>query len=264
MDTQPQQAKGYVDSAYLQTTAELLQQFKLRSYAWMDIQPGQTVLDVGCGPATDTIPLGRLVGPAGQAIGVDHDQEMIAEADRRAFEAGVSAWVSHRQASVSELPIAANSFDASRSERVFQHLQEPQQALAEMLRVTKPGGRVVVWDADWGTLSIDTGDAMIERTLVRIVAENNVHNGFSGRQLYRLFKQQGLEVVTVEANTLFFTNYPLMREVVGMEYVEGEALATGALSHAELLHWHDSLEQAQANNWFFASVTGMLIAGKKI
>ena len=49
------QPKGYVDPEYLQVAAQVVQQSKQRSYTYMHVQPGQRLLDVGCGPATDTI-----------------------------------------------------------------------------------------------------------------------------------------------------------------------------------------------------------------
>lgn len=49
--------KGYVDSDYLQLVAGIVAQYKQRTYALMHVEPGHTVLDVGCGPGTDTIPL---------------------------------------------------------------------------------------------------------------------------------------------------------------------------------------------------------------
>lgn len=113
------QPKGYVDSEYLQAAARLLHPAKERSYVLMQMQPGHKVLDVGCGPGTDTITLGQIVGSTGRVWGVDYDAAMVAEADRRAENAGVSAWVKHRQADASALPWEANEFDACRSERLF-------------------------------------------------------------------------------------------------------------------------------------------------
>jgi ubiquinone/menaquinone biosynthesis C-methylase UbiE len=162
--------KGYVDTAYLQTTAELLNAFKQLTYERMRAQPGQKVLDVGCGPGTDTIPLAQCVGSSGRVIGVDYDAEMITEADQRALRAGVSSWVTHKRADAMALPFESNFFDACRSERLFQHLPDPAKVLSEMTRVTKSGGWVVVLDADWGTLSADASDTEIERRLMRAKA----------------------------------------------------------------------------------------------
>jgi ubiquinone/menaquinone biosynthesis C-methylase UbiE len=257
------QPKGYVDTQYLQTTADLLQGFKLRSYEWMQIQPGHVVLDVGCGPASDTLALAQLVGSDGHVSGVDYDPEMVAEAEYRAMQAGVHGWVSHKQGVTDALPYPSNHFDSSRSERVFQHLINPCQALDEMTRVTKPGGRVVVWDADWGTLTIDTDEVETERKLVRIMTEITVNNGYSGRQLYRMFKQQSLTGLVFEANTMFFDNYSMLRTIVGFDFVEREALAMGKVTQEELNRWHASLERADSKGWFFGSVNGILIAGEK-
>lgn len=257
------QPKGYVDTQYLQTTATLLQEFKQRSYEWMRIQPGHVVLDVGCGPASDTLALAGLVGPHGQVSGLDHDPEMVAEAEYRAMQAGVSSWVSHRQGSTDELPYPSNHFDSCRSERVFQHLKNPVLALEEMTRVTKPGGRIVVWDADWGTLTIDTDEVETERKLVRLMTEITVNNGYSGRRLFRMFKQRSLTRVVFEANTMFFDDYELLRTIVGFDHVESEALAMGEISKMELDRWHKSLEESDRAGSFFGSVNGILIAGEK-
>ena len=92
------QPKGYVDTEYLQVTAKVTEDIKRRSYELMGIQPGHKVLDVGCGPGTDTIILANLVGESGQVVGVDSDEVMIAEADRAAAEAGTGSRVVHSMA----------------------------------------------------------------------------------------------------------------------------------------------------------------------
>jgi len=67
-----------------------------------------------------------------------------------------------------------------------------------MTRVTKSGGWVVVLDTDWGSLSTDSDDTDIERRLARFLAESFMPNGYSGRKLYRLFKQQNLADISFE------------------------------------------------------------------
>ena len=257
------QPKGYVDPEYLQVVAQVVQQSKERSYTYMHVQPGQRLLDVGCGPATDTIPLAQLVGPAGQVVGVDHDPAMIAEANRRAELAGVSSSVEHKQADAASLPFEPGEFDASRSERLFQHLHNPAQALAEMARVVKSGGWVVVLDTDWGTISIDAPEVDIERRLMRVHAERCLHNGYSGRQLYRLFKQQKLVDISFEVCPQIITNYALVRQIVLLDKAEEEALTAGIITKDELQRLHASLERADSEGYFFSSGSLILVAGRK-
>jgi SAM-dependent methyltransferase len=256
------QHKGYVDSQYLNRMAELLHQNKQQSYAWMDIRPGHRVLDVGCGPGTDTLPLAHLVGSMGQVVGVDADVAMITEAHHRATQAGVDSWVTHQQGDATALPFATASFDACRSERVFQHLLQPERALAEMVRVTKAGGWVVVLDTDWGSLSVDCVEVDIERRLARVKAEHCEHNGYAGRTLYRLFGAQGLGDVRVAVLATYLTDYLAMRFGSGADVTEREALRTGVITQAELDRWHASLERAAAAGQFFASIVSILVAGR--
>ena len=175
-------SEGYVSSAYLQSAAHVLARVKERSYELMQIAPGCKVLDVGCGPGIDTLALARLVGDGGAVVGIDSDPAMVAEANRLATEAGVDAWTRHEIGNASALRCKAGSFEACRSERLFQHLANPSESLAEMARVTRSSGWVVAADTDWGSLSIGVKDADIERRVVRVVAEQLHRNGYGARQ----------------------------------------------------------------------------------
>ncbi|HET9905063.1 MAG TPA: methyltransferase domain-containing protein [Anaerolineales bacterium] len=253
--------KGYVGSEYLHLLEEQMMDYKRRSYARMNIQPGDSVLDVGCGPGSDTIHLAQLVGAAGQVVGVDYDEDMVAQANQRAHAAGLAEWVKHQQGNATSLPFPDAQFHACRSERLFQHLLFPEQALFEMARVTKPGGWVVVLDTDWGTLSIHTSLPEIERRLVQFSNEGCMHNSYSGRRLPQLFAAQGLRNISVEVLPFPITNYALCREVIVLDRREQEALAADAIRQDELDRWHEDLEALDRNGGFFASFNLVLVAG---
>jgi ubiquinone/menaquinone biosynthesis C-methylase UbiE len=257
------QAKGYVDPEYLRIIGNQLNHIKQRSYALMQIQSEHKLLDLGCGPGTDTIPLAQLVGVNGQVIGVDYDEGMIAEAEQCAEQAGVNTCVKHKCADAMSLPFDADYFDSCRSERLFQHLPNPEQALSEMTRVTKPGGWVVVADSDWGSLSIDSDETDIERRLARFLAESSLHNGYSGRKLYRLFKQQNLSDISFEVFPIATFNLTLARQGTQAERVEQAALKAGVITAKELLRWQTGLEQADLEGTYFSCVNVMLLAGRK-
>jgi ubiquinone/menaquinone biosynthesis C-methylase UbiE len=229
----------------------------------MQIKTGDKVLDVGCGPGIDTIPLAHLVGSTGEVHGVDFDRTMVAEADQRAQEAGLLAWVKHKQADATSLPFESDYFDSCRSERLFQHLLDPALALSEMKRVTKPDGWIVVLDTDWGSTSTDTDEIDLERRMTRFYTEHMCNNGYAGRQLYRLFKKHGLQDVTYEVFPIVITSYLIQRQVVGMNQLEDEALAQGVVTEDELRRILENYERADADGVFFCYGIQILLAGRK-
>jgi hypothetical protein len=132
-----------------------------------------------------------------------------------------------------------------------------------MARVTKPGGWVVIQDADHGTWSIDTPEVDIERRLTRVLAERMVFNGYAGRQLYGLFKRQQFIDINVEIRPLYFTNYTQFRYGTQMDIIEREALSAGLVTEEELKRWQLYLEEAETAGTFFAQAAAVLVAGRK-
>ncbi len=255
--------KGYVDSEYLRLVGESVRHLKNRTYELLDLEPGRRVLDVGCGPATDTIELGRRVGPQGRVLGVDRDRAMLAEAESRARQMGVSDWVRHLRADSAALPFASDSFDAARSERLFQHLLDPHLTLAEMIRVTRSGGLVLVLDTDWGSASTDSAEVDIERRLARAHADRAANNGYAGRQLYRLFRQAGLQDIGVEVYVNWSTDYSFVRRATLLDEVERIAVAEGIVTDQEVRRLREQYERADAEGAFFSAANQMLVVGRK-
>jgi len=110
------------------------------------LQPGDSVLDVGCGTGTLAIAAKRRVGPTGAVYGIDASPEMIARARKKARKTGVE--VTFENAVVEKLPFADGTFDAVLSTMMLHHLgrKTRQQCACEMRRVLKLGGRVLAVD----------------------------------------------------------------------------------------------------------------------
>lgn len=256
-------ARGYVDTGYLDAAARLAADGKRLSYERMRISPGARVLDVGCGPGTDTIPLAGLVGVGGLVAGLDHDAEMVARADERAAAAGVSARVDHRQGDAYALPWESAGFDAVRSERLLQHLAEPERAVAEMVRVARPGGRVVLVDTDWGSRSVDAPEPETERKMARFLAEALVANGYSGRRLYGLARRAGLAEVHADAVPLVVTDYGLWRTLSRADLAAEQAVRQGYATADELRRLDQAWWEMDREGTFFAVTTVVIVSGRK-
>jgi arsenite methyltransferase len=117
--------------------------------------PGDRVLDVGCGPGFYVAELLEQVGPTGAVVGVDTSPQNLALARRRT-EGRANA--SYHEADATALPVADASFDAALSVQVLEYVADPDAALAELHRALRPGGRLVVWDVDWSTVSWHSTD----------------------------------------------------------------------------------------------------------
>ncbi|MGZ4304736.1 MAG: methyltransferase domain-containing protein [Solirubrobacteraceae bacterium] len=112
------------------------------------------MLDLGCGTGADVIDIARLVGPGGRVVGVDVSEALIAEARRRWDDSGLP--IEFRLGDAQQLEFDDDSFDACRTKRMLMHVPDERRALAEMVRVTRRGGRVAAFDFDWDTHIVDS------------------------------------------------------------------------------------------------------------
>jgi arsenite methyltransferase len=110
------------------------------------IEPGETVLDIGCGAGMDLILAARRAGPSGKAIGVDITPSMLELAKRGALKAGLWEKIEVRRGMAEELPVASESVDVVMSNGVLNLSPDKDRAFGEIYRVLRPGGRLYLAD----------------------------------------------------------------------------------------------------------------------
>lgn len=164
------------------------------------LEPGMTILDVGCGPGTITLDLAEVVSP-GVVVGVEPVEGPL-EAARA--EAGRRGDVTTRfeLADVFALPYDDNSFDAVHAHQVLQHLTDPVRALAEMARVCRPGGWVAARDADYAAMTWypELPELGEWRSLYRSVARGNGAEPDAARRLRGWARAAGLDDARLTAS----------------------------------------------------------------
>ncbi|MFG1603813.1 methyltransferase domain-containing protein [Actinoplanes sp. NPDC049265] len=176
---------------------------RVRSVAMeaLDPRPGQHLLDAGCGGGEVARQLAARTGPDGSVTAVDFSAVHI-EAARSRHDGSNVEYV---RGDVADLDVFDASMDGVWCERVLQHVPDPEQTIAELRRVTRPGGRICLIDTDWRSLAFDGVPGRLAagqvahtlRTYPRLQRD-------MGRTLRSRLVRHGLDAVSAVPVTLFF------------------------------------------------------------
>lgn len=221
------------------------------------LAPGHEVLEVGCGLGDDAATFGRLVSPGGRVVAIDLSSFMLEEAARRTADLGLP--LSFSTGDVTKLDFPDASFDACRTERVLCYVADPEHALSEMVRVTRPGGRVSVFDVDFGTFVVDHPDPELTQRMVASVG-GSFPSGRLGRRLARMFTDAGLDDVSVTGRLIFFASAVLDLVFAGQL---SAAVTAGEFTEAEVAGWWEALHATAPPEHPIGSCGAYIVAGTK-
>jgi ubiquinone/menaquinone biosynthesis C-methylase UbiE len=252
--TNPTFFTQFMDTSHALLTA---QRYKHTMMEHLALKVGATILDVGCGTGQDAQELAHAVGPDGRVIGIDSSETMLKVARARAADGQLP--IEYVLADATHLPFADASFDGCRASRVLAHVHEPELALTEMVRVAQPGARIVVADGDIDLTVVEIPDRTLARKIIHAACDQMQH-GWIGRQIPRFFQQSGLGDIRVEGRMMQL-NYTFFQTV--FSGILQRAQAAGTISEEELIHFWNTLKQAEQEQHFFAGAVGFIVSGQK-
>jgi SAM-dependent methyltransferase len=167
-----------------------------RKYMAHRVAPGMEVLSVGCGPG---VILGAICGlhSSVRGTGIDISPDRVKEAIERNLEVPRARFVC---GDAHSLQFPANSFDLVYCRMLMQYLQKKDRAVAEMVRVCRPGGTVLLQDLDGQLLWHYPEDAAVQGSVNKVVTALAAtgFDPFVGRKLFWLARKAGLENVSVQ------------------------------------------------------------------
>jgi ubiquinone/menaquinone biosynthesis C-methylase UbiE len=182
--------RAAVDWLEAQSIHPFLRDVAARSMARMALQPGESVLDVGCGTGVFLPGLAAIAGPEGRVVGLDHSAAFLEEARKRLSDASLGGRVELVEGDAHHLPFADATFDAVHCERVLMHLEDPALAIREMQRVVRPGGRVLLAEVYPEGARMDHPDPEAEK-LISTGLVSGVRNTSMGIALRGLLVKAG-------------------------------------------------------------------------
>ena len=172
------------------------------AYLLAHLRTGMDLLDVGCGPASITADLAERVAP-GRVVALDAAAGALEAARATLRDRGLSEQAEVTSGDVMALPFEDASFDVVHAHQVLQHLADPVGALAEMRRVTRPGGIVAVRDAVYSAMTWFPEPAGMEqwRSVYMATARANGGEPDAGSRLLSWARAAGFTDASASAST---------------------------------------------------------------
>jgi ubiquinone/menaquinone biosynthesis C-methylase UbiE len=236
------------------------QRVRQRALEMLRLRSGEIVIDVGAGAGVLTVELAHRVGPGGRVFAVDPSAGLLEQARVVTRDAGIGHLVDIRVCDGRALPFGA-AFDAAFCHWVLLHIDQPEQVIAEMRRVTRRAGRVLAVEMDWETAMVNPGDRSVTRRIMNHAADRHV-DPWIGRRLPGLFANAGFAEVV--AQPLLLTDQG-MTDRVWLDWLierADRALEDAMITRDEHSAWTDGLNEAVPAGKFFFAVVQFAVLGR--
>ena len=248
------------ESARLQRQADELAADSADLLDRVGLRPGQSAIDLGCGPRGILDLLAERVSRAGRAVGLDADRAHTAMAAEFAARRGLSG-VEVMTADARNTGLATGSFDLVHARTLLVNLPDPADVAAEMVRLARPGGWVASLEPDTEYVRCYPPHPAFDRLcdIFTVVFRRNGADPWIGRRVAQIFRQAGLGDVEAEARVQM---YPPRnsRRTIRLDLLRSmrpQVLEMGVASAAELDEL-DTAARAHLANPHTVAIYGLL------
>jgi arsenite methyltransferase len=221
---------------------------------------GERVLDVGCGPGFYCAELLEEVGPSGAVVGVDGSPPMLELAARRCI---VHDNVEFHEADAVSLNVENASFDAALCVQVLEYVADATAGHAELHHALRPGGRVVVWDIDWATVSLHSEDTARTERVWRAWDEHLAHPSLP-RTLGPRLRSAGFEDIRMECHP--FATFDFDPETYGaaiVPFVGAFVVGRNGITHEDAQAWVAEQRELGERGEFYFAITQFCFTATK-
>jgi ubiquinone/menaquinone biosynthesis C-methylase UbiE len=215
----------------------------------LNLQPASRVLEAGCGPGTALPDLLELIGSDGQITGIDPTHALVDVAAQRAQELGAHH-ASYGVGDIRDLKFEDGSFDATFCDKILMHVGPVSQAVAEMVRVTRSGGRVgaVEWYSQG--MMINSSDYALTRRIMDGSAPVATYNPNVALEVEQLLSDAGLrDVIAASIVTESSRLMPSLKAMLTRRVQQ--AAEQGAVEQSAGEAWLRELEERDARGRFY-------------
>jgi ubiquinone/menaquinone biosynthesis C-methylase UbiE len=217
----------------------------------LDPREGERALDVGCGPGLLLADLGALVGSRGSALGIDISADMIALARRRCEP---WPWITVAEGPATAIPAPDETIDIAASTQVLEYVPDVDAALAEIHRVLRPGGRVMLIDSDWEALVINADNASRQSAILDAWRAHAAHQSLP-RSLVSHLKRAGFDILRQDVLMMFNTSLNPHSYAGGLvSIIAAFVVKGGAITATDAADWREDLKAVDARGEFMLAL----------
>ena len=221
------------DSTYLEQLQTFFARTKKRSFDLLQPQEHEVIVDVGCGTGTDALNLFQQSNA--NIIGIDHDCSFITKAKKRIEGKKIEFICCEAE----QIPLPSQSIDKVRFDRVFQHIPNQKDVLAETSRILKPGGIIQIIDTNYLGFKLFMKDEKLEEKLINLIAYDRIPSGHSISSLQETLTINNFSVEKNEVHNYLIEDSGFANYIIRFDKIVKEEFEKGKISNNELLKWKE-------------------------